>query len=615
MSAKSSPPHILLVEDSEMHAELIREALFDWRPEASITLATSVDEARAFLADAVPDIALIDLMLPDGRGTELLPADRERAGFPCVLLTASGDEHSAVEAMKAGALDYLPKSPATLANLPQVVERTLSLWDHIVGRRQAEERYRRLFENTRDAVAVDQIVYDAAGEPVDWLVTDVNPAYEEIMAIPRERAVGRRASELYGSTLALEPLLQVYAGVAESGQSAQLELFLPDSQKHLLITVFSLGGGQFATSSKDVTERKRMEAERERLTAELEATINAIADAVIIYDPDGKIRHMNPAAEGLFGYGPQVRIKPLAERLGHLDVRTPDGQPFPLLQTMQRVVDGEAMQGVLAELRRPDGKTIWMSNSAAPIRTPDGQRVGAVGTSTDVTPLHELQQEREMFLHTISHDLRIPLTVIQGYAQLLRDMLPQEAVDGGALQVCDELLKGTQRMNRMTEDLVEMARVEGGELKVEKSRLELDAFIRLTVARAEGALETNRLQVEIPQGLPEVQADPDRLERILLNLLSNALKYSSRETPVRLEAARKNGAIEISVIDHGQGIAPEDLPRIFDRFSRVKGERRADSVGLGLYITRKLVEAHGGRIRVESAPGEGSIFSFTLPLA
>ncbi len=610
-----NPPHILLVEDSEMHAELIREALEAWRSDARISLAASLAEARAILTDTIPDIALIDLMLPDGRGTELLPADRERAAFPCVLLTASGDEHSAVEAMKAGALDYLVKSPATLAELPHVVERTLSLWSHIIGRRQAEERYRRLFENTRDAVAVDQIIYDAAGEPVDWLVTDVNPAYEEIFAIPRERAVGRRASELYGSNLDLEPILQVYARVAETGQADQLEVFWPDSQKQLLITVFSLGGGQFATSSKDVTERKRMEAEREQLTAELEATINAIADAVIIYDPEGKIRHMNPAAQGLLGYGPDERKEPLAERLAHLDVRTPDGQPFPLLETMQQVVDGEAMQGVLAVLHRADGETIWMSNSAAPIRTADGQRVGAVGTSTDVTVLQELQREREVFLHTISHDLRIPLTVIQGYAQLLRDMLPPEAVEGGAVQVCNELLKGTQRMNRMTEDLVEMARVEGGELKVEKSPLELDAFIRLTVARAEGALETGRLQIEVPQGLPLVQADPDRVERILFNLISNALKYSSRETPVRIEACRKHGELEVSVIDRGLGIASEDLPRIFNRFSRVKGERRADSVGLGLYITRKLVEAHGGRIRVESTPGEGSTFFFTLPLA
>jgi len=109
-------------------------------------------------------------------------------------------------------------------------------------------------------------------------------------------------------------------------------------------------------------------------------------------------------------------------------------------------------------------------------------------------------------------------------------------------------------------------------------------------------------------------ADPDLLERILLNLLTNAMKYSPAESPVRLEARRQDGAIEISVIDRGQGIAPEDQPRLFERFCRPKGARRADSVGLGLYITRKLVEVQGGCIGVESTPGEGSTFSFTLPL-
>jgi len=616
----TNPPHILLVEDSEMHARLIREALHVWNAGARISVVSSLTEARAYLAETTPDLALIDLMLPDGRGTELLPADREQAAFPAVMLTGSGDEQTAVEVMKAGALDYLVKSGATLTDLPRIIERTLSLWSHIVRRRQAEDRYRRLFENMREAVAVDQLVYDTEGNPVDWQVTDVNPAYEEVLSIPREQAIGRRASQLYGSIPGFEAILEVYAGVSETGKPAQLELFFPFSQKHLLVSVFSLGGGQFATLSKDVTKRKRMEVERERLMAELEATINAIADAVIIYDPAGSIRHMNPAAERLFGYGPQGRKKPLAERLSRLEVTTPEGQPFSLLETMQRVIDGEAMRGILAVLHRPDGKTVWMSNSASPICTPDGQRVGAVGTATDITALYELQQEREMFLHTISHDLRTPLTVIQGYAQLLRETLIREACGESAGLMCDEVLKGAQRMNRMIEELVDMARLEGGQLVPKPSALPLGVFVqqllgRLGEVRLKGCLETDRLTVEIPVGLPPVLADPDLLERILLNLLSNAMKYSPAESPIRLEARRKEGGIEISVIDRGEGLAPEDQSRIFDRFCRPKGARRPDSVGLGLYITRKLVEAHGGRIRVESTLGKGSTFSFTLPLA
>jgi PAS domain S-box-containing protein len=616
----TNPPHILLVEDSEMHARLIREALHVWNAGARISVVSSLTEARAFLAETTPDLALIDLMLPDGRGTELLPADREQAAFPAVMLTGSGDEQTAVEVMKAGALDYLVKSGATLTDLPRIVERTLSLWSHIVRRRQAEDRYRRLFENMREAVAVDQLVYDTEGKPVDWLVTEVNPAYEEVLAIPREQAVGRRASELYGSILGFEAILEVYAGVSETGKPAQLEIFFPFSQKHLLISVFSLGGGQFATLTKDVTERKQMEAERERLMAELEATINAIADAVIIYDPAGMIRHMNPAAERLFGYGRKDRAKSLAVRLSRLEVRTPDGQPFPLHETMQRVIAGETMHGVLTVLRRPDGKTIWVANSAAPICTPDGQRVGAVGTATDVTALYELQQEREMFLHTISHDLRTPLTVIQGYAQLLRETLIRETCGESAGLMCDEVLKGAQRMNRMIEELVDMARLEGGKLVPKVSALPLGAFVqqllgRLQGVRLKGCLETDRLTVEIPDDLPPVLVDPDLLERILLNLLSNAMKYSPPESPIRLQARRTDGEVLVSVVDRGIGIAPEDQPRLFERFCRPKGVRRADSVGLGLYITRMLVEAHGGRIHVESELAKGSTLSFTLPLA
>jgi signal transduction histidine kinase len=165
-----------------------------------------------------------------------------------------------------------------------------------------------------------------------------------------------------------------------------------------------------------------------------------------------------------------------------------------------------------------------------------------------------------------------------------------------------------------------MARLEGGQLVPKPSALPLDAFVqqllgRLQGVRLKGCLETDRLTVEIPANLPPVLVDPDLLERILLNLLSNAMKYSPAESPIRLEAWRKEGEIEISVIDRGEGIAPEDQSCIFDRFCRPKGARRPDSVGLGLYITRKLVEAHGGRIRVNSTLGKGSTFSFTLPLA
>jgi signal transduction histidine kinase len=313
--------------------------------------------------------------------------------------------------------------------------------------------------------------------------------------------------------------------------------------------------------------------------------------------------------------------EPLPERVARLRVETAEGSPFTLTETPGwRALHGETVRGTVMVLHPPGRAAVWVSASAAPIRTGDGRLLGAVATFSDITAMRELQQEREVFLHTVSHDLRTPLTVIQGYAQLLRETLLREGCGESAGLMCDEVLKGAQRMSRMIEALVDVARLEGGQLVPKASALLLGSFVqqllgRLQGVRLKGFLETGRLTAEIPANLPPVLADPDLLERILLNLLTNAMKYSPAESPVRLAARRKEGEIEISIIDRGEGIAPEDQPRIFERFYRPKGVRRSDSVGLGLYITRKLVEAQGGSIRVESTPGEGSTFSFTLPVA
>jgi signal transduction histidine kinase len=283
-------------------------------------------------------------------------------------------------------------------------------------------------------------------------------------------------------------------------------------------------------------------------------------------------------------------------------------------------LQGETVHGFIMVLYPPGRAAVWVSASAAPIRTGDGRLLGAVTTFTDITALHELQQSRELFLHTISHDLRTPLTVIQGYGQLLGETLTREGMGASAGLMCDEVLKGARRMKRMIDALVDMARLEGGQLEPKAIALPLGPFVlqlidRLKGARLKGALDPDRLTITIPEKLSPVMADPDLLERILLNLLTNAMKYSQPETRVRLEARQKEDEIEIVVIDRGVGIAQEDQSRVFERFCRPKSVRRADSVGLGLYITRMLVEAQKGRIRVESEPGEGSAFFFTLPVA
>jgi signal transduction histidine kinase len=222
--------------------------------------------------------------------------------------------------------------------------------------------------------------------------------------------------------------------------------------------------------------------------------------------------------------------------------------------------------------------------------------------------LRDTTEQREDLLRAVSHDLRNPLQIVMLQVQrLLR--LPE---GHRAARPAAAILSATRRMDRMLRDLADSARTESGTLELACAPVDLRPFVGAMLETADGVLEAVRVENAVPETLPPVRADPDRLDRILTNLIGNALKYS--QDRVVVQAARDGTAVQVSVADHGKGIGHDDLPRIFDRYYR--GNRHeGEGLGLGLFIVRKLVEAHGGRIWAESLPGEGSTFTFTLPIS
>ncbi len=221
--------------------------------------------------------------------------------------------------------------------------------------------------------------------------------------------------------------------------------------------------------------------------------------------------------------------------------------------------------------------------------------------------LRETTEQREDLLRAVSHDLRNPLQIVLLQAQRLHRVAEDPLRRSAAA-----ILGAAKRMERMLRDLADSARSDGGQLEIAAGPLSLGAFVREVIDSTAGVLDGSRVANAIADETPLVLADPDRLDRIFVNLVGNALKYSQGQVVVR--AQPDGDAVRISVTDHGPGIAGDDLPRVFDRYYR--GQRHeGEGLGLGLYIVRKLVEAHGGRIWAESNPGEGSTFTFTLPLA
>ncbi len=227
------------------------------------------------------------------------------------------------------------------------------------------------------------------------------------------------------------------------------------------------------------------------------------------------------------------------------------------------------------------------------------------------------EQQREDTTRIISHDLRQPLTIIRAQAQLLERNLASGGPKQLAQNSAESIDTSARRMNSMIQDLVDSARLESGQLVLSRQAIDLHAYIADLLQRLRGTLDIARIRLQAPAGLPPVSADPDRLERILLNLLTNAFKYSTPGTEITIALEERDGEVVTAITDRGPGIEPGDLARLFERYYRTPQarEEEREGLGLGLYITRMLVEAHGGRIWVQSQVGAGSTFSFSLPIA
>jgi PAS domain S-box-containing protein len=324
-------------------------------------------------------------------------------------------------------------------------------------------------------------------------------------------------------------------------------------------------------------------------------------------DADGRILLANLTCAGLLGVERQYLIGQRFSRF--VAPESQDAYHF-LRQRSQ----GDTRAPVGLGLKKADGAAFWgLLDISASTGDAESQPVVRL-TISDITALHNAE-EQQVLLHLVSHDLGTPLTVIQGHAEFVRDLLAEQGVDGEAANSLNAIRRSVRRMMTMIHDLTDMARLEGGRIELHREPVAMGAYLAEFLQRGSRALDVQRIHVDIAPDVPAAYADYDRLERIVTNLLSNALKYSEPDTPVQVRVGRADDSVLVSVTDHGRGILPDDLPHVFQRFYRSKGERRAEGIGLGLYITRLMVEAHGGRIWVESEVGTGSTFSFTLPAA
>ena len=358
-------------------------------------------------------------------------------------------------------------------------------------------------------------------------------------------------------------------------------------------------------------EQEHAEAEAQR-RAELNALIENMNDGVIIAEPGGRISMLNASACAVLGLGDE---KPrTVEALYALELRELGGEPIPSeRRPLMRALRGEQFVDDEALTTRPTGEQRRVLSAGTNVRDRDGKVALAIIVFRDVTDLRRLEQQREEYLALISHDLRNPLNSIMIMVSTLKRSLEKNGLREEA-DLAERTKQNVWRMNTMIEELTEATTLDAHGVTLRRVVCDLRELVGNVVGRMEDA-RAERIAIETDSASPySVLADPPRLERVLANLLTNALKYSPEGAAVRVALARQGSDVTLAVSDRGIGIAPESVKMLFGKYYRTgAGMARASGLGLGLYIARLIAEAHDGRIDVSSEAGKGSTFTLTLP--
>ena len=343
-----------------------------------------------------------------------------------------------------------------------------------------------------------------------------------------------------------------------------------------------------------------------------QAAIDSLPDPVVVLSNDGEVLNVNDAAgsvlrvgAGNTGGGPLAGVEP--------------GMRALLEKVRLHVVAGKGPyvpRGFEESVRLDlDGQARWLLPRATPVYSEEGAIVGASIILQDVTRLMRFDELKDDLVATVAHEFRTPLTSLRMAIHVCLEGLvgPLTLKQAEMLQTARS---DCERLQTIVEDLLDLSRIQAGKVEVSTTPLSCKALVEGAVEQRQG--EAARAGVVLARELIEpvlpVLADPERISLVLDNLVSNALKHAPRGSEVKLRAEPEGKLVRFSVADSGAGIAREHQQRVFEKFYRVPGEK-GDGVGLGLYIAREIVRAHGGEMGVESAPGEGARFWFTLPVA
>jgi len=489
--------------------------------------------------------------------------------------------------------------------------------------KQAAKEWRTTFDSITDWISICD---------KDFKLVRLNKAFADVFKKKPQELIGKPCYEIFHRTN--EPIPDCpHKKTIKTKKPATAEFFEPHLGVHLEIStspIFNDEGEVVACVhvARDITEHKRAKEALERSEEQLRSVVQTAKDAISITDSRGNITFWNSAAEAMFGYTSDEIIGKSVSILMPERFRTIFGHAFK-----KTVLSGEIQSyEAIAERfgRRKDGSEFPIEISDTQWKTKEG--VFFTSIIRDITERKRVEQElqektkqlaaasqaKSKFLASMSHELRTPLNAVIGFSELMLDGVPGEINDEQRDCLNDILSSGQQLLN-LINDVLDLSKIEAGRIELKLENLNLADVIDDVVQTVKPMLDENRhrIGVNVGKGLPQVHADKRRLKQILLNLLGNAIKFTPSDGKLGIKVTRNGDWCQVSVVDSGIGIKEEDQERVFEVFTQATtlSKEKKEGTGLGLALTKQLVEAIGGRIWVESEYGRGSKFTFTLPLA
>jgi PAS domain S-box-containing protein len=600
---------VLILEDVPSDAELMQHTL---RRAGIAFEALCVDNREAFeraLPEFRPDIVLADYHLPAFTGLEAVQiVRREYPQIPVVIVTGTLGNLTAAETLQTGARDYVLKGD--LERLPHAVQHALFVERGIRARKSAEKalREREAFYHT---ILEDLPALICRWRP-DGTITYVNDNYCRYFGKRREELLGHRLVPVIPAED--QPLLAAHRAAINMGKSVATVEYRGRNaagethwQRWIDRPLLDAQGNirEFQSSGWDIDERKRLE----QLGLESEIAARMAEGVQLTRVRDGIIVYTNPRFEQMFGY---AHGELLGKSVAVLNAATEHSPEQTFAEISATLRERGSWEGDVHN-RRKDGSEFWCHATASTFDHPEHGPVW-LAVHLDISARKEVERLKDELVSTVSHELRTPLTTMLGFVGLLRNREMTREREQELLAIIEQ--EG-QRLTRLLNDFLDIQRLESGRQEYHWQALEITSLLHEALALYAASTTRHTLINAVPAGLPPVTVDPDRLRQVLDNLIFNAIKYSPAGGNITLGARSEADEVVVWVADQGLGIPPEAMSQLFSKFYRVESTatKGIGGTGLGLPLVKEIIEAHQGRVWVESEPGKGSTFSFSLPLA